>query len=215
MDEMLAFTADQVTRLSGLSARQLRDWEKTGFFTPQYGDEEPRRPYSRLFSFQDVVGLRTIALLRNCYHIPLQELKKVGRWLSEHHDSPWASLRFYVGGRRVYFDDPATGAHIATNPEGQVAFPIEMDKIAREVRDEIVHVRARPTDKIGQVTQKRNVAQNASVLAGTRVPTEAIWNFYRAGYDIDAIIREYPHITPDDVRAAIQHETQRQRERAG
>lgn len=215
MDEMLAFTADQVTRLTGLSERQLRDWEKTGFFNPQYGDEEPRRPYSRLFSFQDVVGLRTIALLRNRYHIPLQELKKVGRWLSEHHDTPWASLRFYVGGRRVYFDDPTTGARIATNPRGQVAFPIEMEKIAGEVRKEIVHVRARPTDKIGQVTHKRNVVQNASVLAGTRVPTEAIWNFYRAGYDVDAIIQEYPHITPDDVRAAIQHETQRQRERAG
>jgi uncharacterized protein (DUF433 family) len=50
---------------------------------------------------------------------------------------------------------------------------------------------------------------NAWVVAGTRIPTEAIWNFHAAGYDAEAIIREYPRLTPDDVRAAIDFESRR------
>ncbi len=209
MGEMLAFTADQVSRLTGLSERQLRYWDKSGFFNPEYGAEDRRRPYSRLYSFQYVVGLRTISTLLNHYHVPTHELRRVGAWLREHHDTPWASLRLYVGGRRVYFDDPATGARIATKPRGQMAFPIEMEKVASSVRDDIDRVRARPLEKVGHVANNRNIVQNAPVVAGTRIPTEAIWNFHQAGYDADAIIREYPQITSVDVHAAIDYETQR------
>jgi uncharacterized protein (DUF433 family) len=42
-------------------------------------------------------------------------------------------------------------------------------------------------------------------------PTEAIWNFHAEGYDTHAIIREYPRLAPEDVRAAIDFESRRQR----
>jgi uncharacterized protein (DUF433 family) len=58
------------------------------------------------------------------------------------------------------------------------------------------------------------VLNNTPVVAGTRVPTEAIWNFHEAGYDTDAIIREYPQITAADVRAAIMYEESRRPRRA-
>lgn len=47
MGEMLAFTADQVSRLTGLSERRLRYWDKTGFFNPEYGVWR-RRPSASL-----------------------------------------------------------------------------------------------------------------------------------------------------------------------
>lgn len=81
MAELLAFTADHVARLTGLSNRQLRYWDQTGFFAPTHLDEHHRRAFGRIYSFRDVVGLRAISILRKTHKIPLQELRRVGEWL--------------------------------------------------------------------------------------------------------------------------------------
>src|SRR5690606_6781969 len=108
MSELLGFTAEQASRIAGLSIRQLEYWDKTGFFSPSKVGTE-RRAYSPLYSFRDLVALRTIALLRNKHRIPLQQLRMVGAWLAEHHKPPWASLSLYAAGRDVFFEDPYTG----------------------------------------------------------------------------------------------------------
>jgi uncharacterized protein (DUF433 family) len=58
MSETLAFTAENVCKLTGLSARQLAYWDATDFFSPELLDEHRRRAFGRLYSFRDVVGLR-------------------------------------------------------------------------------------------------------------------------------------------------------------
>ena len=77
-----AFSEEQVERLTGLTKAQLRYWDKTGFFAPKFADENRRRAYSRLYSFKDVVALRTISILRNQHNVPLQHLRKVAEKLS-------------------------------------------------------------------------------------------------------------------------------------
>ena len=59
-----AFSAENVSRLTGLSMSQLIDWDRIGFFRPEHASENRREAYSRIYSFQDVVGLRTLAVLR-------------------------------------------------------------------------------------------------------------------------------------------------------
>jgi uncharacterized protein (DUF433 family) len=71
--------------------------------------------------------------------------------------------------------------------------------------------RQRSTDDHGRIAHRRQVARNAAVLAGTRIPTAAVWNLHRASYDTDAILREYPRLTPADVTAAINYEEDRRR----
>ena len=66
-DVIAALTADHVERLTGLSAGQLREWDKTGFFPPAYAFENRLSPYSRVYSFKDVVGLRTLSILRKTH----------------------------------------------------------------------------------------------------------------------------------------------------
>lgn len=214
MREPFGFTVEQVSRLTGLSERQLRYWDETGFFSPRYGGEE-RRLHDRLYDFRDVVGLRTVALLRKTHRVSLQELRKLEEWLRQHYDSPWSDLTFYVGGGRVYFDDPETGARIATQPRGQTAQPFEMLRIAREVQEGVEQLRRRTPDEIGKVMQRKYLAQNKPVLAGTRIPTTAIWDFHRAGYNTASIIEQYPQLTPDDIQEAISFEAERLRKRAG
>jgi uncharacterized protein (DUF433 family) len=226
LGEFWGFTAEQVCRLTGLSPSQLRRRDRDGFFAPQYADEDRRRPYSRVYSFRDLVGLRTLARLRNEYGIPRQELKRLGEWLARRHEAPWSRLRFYVGGKKVYFDDSESGGRIlareikrvwreAKHTSEQAAFPIEMRDIAEEMASKAQKLRERSDSEIGKITRHRYIVHNAPVIAGTRIPTSAIWNFHRAGYDEQAIIREYPRLTPEDIRAAIAFEEERHHKKAG
>jgi uncharacterized protein (DUF433 family) len=212
MGELLAFGIESTSRLTGLSVRQLRYWDQTGVFSPQFADEDRSLAHSRVYSFRDLVGLRTLAQLRE--RVSLQELRKLGAWLKERYETPWASLRFYVAGRKIFFDDPETGARLASSPRGQTALTIEMQPIAREMREAIARLRERQPDEIGRITRRRHVMGNAPVLAGTRIPTSAIWSFHQAGYDTAGIIEQYPRLTEDDIRAAIAHEEQRRQRRA-
>jgi uncharacterized protein (DUF433 family) len=153
--------------------------------------------------------LRALARLRLEHHVSLQELRNVGKWLGERFRDPWSSLTFYVANRHVYFDDPATGARAQARSPVQTAMPFEMIAIAREAASDVERLRHRGPEHIGHIVKNRNVAHNAWVLAGTRIPTAAVWDFHDAGYDVDAIVEQYPTLTPDDVRAAIEFEHER------
>ena len=73
---------EHVQKLTGLTKRQLRYWDETGFFKPSFVEENPRLPFSRFYSFKDVVALRTLQLLRVQNNVPLQHLRKVAEKLS-------------------------------------------------------------------------------------------------------------------------------------
>lgn len=207
-----AFTRQQVRNLTDLSDRQLSYWDNTDFFSPQFPGE-PGRPYDKLYSFRDLVGLRTIAILRG--RLPLQELRRVGAWLKERYESPWSTLTFYISGGRIYFDEPETGERIATRPRGQVAQPFEMERVAQEMNAAVNRLQERGADKIGRVEQQKYIAGNAPVLAGTRIPTRAIWEFHDAGYPPDKILQEYPQLTEQDIQQAISFEEKARLRRAG
>src|SRR5438445_302961 len=128
MAPLLAFTGHQVERLTGLSPRVLRYWEETEVFRASYIDDRPHRPYRRIYSFRDVVSLRTLALLRK--RVPLDELRRVGQYLSDRYEAPWAELRFGVIGRRVVFPDPATGEWVFARPANQKFFQVMVEEIA-------------------------------------------------------------------------------------
>lgn len=203
MSEILAFAPDHVCRLTGLSRRQLRYWDETAFFSPTVVTTG-RRAFGRVYSFRDVVGLRTISILRNEHRVPLQELRRVGSWLLKHSSFPWAALKLGLAGRAVVFVDPSTGATMEANDAGQTVLSVEL--IANDVRREAEKLRERTGDEIGKLSRNRFVVHNAWVVAGTRIPSRSIWRFHEAGYDVSKIVAEYPRLTRDDVRAAIEFE---------
>jgi uncharacterized protein (DUF433 family) len=209
--EILAFSADQVLRLTGLSATQLRYWDKTEFFHPEhaYG----ARAFGRVYSFRDVVALRVIAMLRKEHKLSLQVLRKVGRNLQRHHETPWAALSLYVLGKRVYFREPKSGAMVAAGDVPQLGIEIAMEVVARDVSREAAALRERKPEDFGRIARNRYVMHNSPVVAGTRVPTSAIWNMSQAHYTTAQIIREYPRLTPADIAEAISYETKRARPR--
>jgi uncharacterized protein (DUF433 family) len=208
MAELLAFTTEHVCRLTGLSVRQVRYWDNTGFFSPTLVDGV-RRAFSKIYSFRDVVGLRTIAILRNKHRVPLQELRRVGEWLHAHYQTPWSSLRFALSGEKVAFLEPGTGVAMEARDGKQTVFTIALEPIANEMQKEAERLRERQAAQIGQIVRNRYVVHNAWTLAGTRVTTEAVWNFHQAGYKPDEIIKEYPRLTKKDIQEAIRFEAKR------
>ncbi len=202
---LMFFGVDQAERLTGLSQHQLRYFDISGFFPPGFMADDPGRAYSRVYSFRDVVGLRAVAQMRNA-GVSLQELRKFGEWLHDNYQDPWATLPFFVVGKHVQFEDPATKNVIFSKPPGQIVMRFNMGDIAHDVDHVIEMLRKRAPEQIGHVTQSRHVMHNSPVLAGTRIPTAAIWDFNQAGYSVEAIIEQYPSLTCKDVEAAIKYE---------
>jgi uncharacterized protein (DUF433 family) len=194
-------SAEQVRRLTSLSSRQLAYWDQTGFFTPSYGGE-PGERFGRVYSFEDLVGLRVIAIMRA--HVPLQELRRVGAWLNSHRGS-WAGRTFWIRGKRVYWEDEA-GLRVGTRHPDQVEMPIAMDQVAEDMREAIARLRVRRPEHVGKVEQRRYTVGHEPVLAGTRIPTRTIWQLHNAGYDRESIQKEYPRLTGEDIDAALEWE---------
>lgn len=214
-DEVLAFSTEQASRLTRLSVRQLRYWDDTEFFSPEYAPGYRHGSFSRVYSFRDVVGLFVIGLLRKKYQIPLQELRRVGAYLHRYHMTPWSGLALFVTGETIVFRDPEAGAYVSTRPAGQTMLPIELEQIARTLREEAAELRHRRAEQIGKVERKRLVVHNMPVLAGTRIPTRAVWNLHQAGFSTERVIAEYPRLRAEDVSAAIAFERSRRRKKAG
>ena len=179
-------------------------WDKTGFFSPQYTSEDRRVPFSRIYSFKDVVGLRALAVLRKDHGISLQHLCKVAEALSEYDQSLWAEVKLYVLHKQVYFSAP--GRDTAVNIERQYAAVVWLKDILNDVAERARKIRERRPDQYGLNERRRYVVRNAWVISGTRIPTRSIKNFYDAGFSVENILKEYPTLTRQDVKAALGHE---------
>jgi uncharacterized protein (DUF433 family) len=198
-----AFTADQVVRLTGLSSAQLAYWDRTGFFQPRYASEDRHSPYSRIYSFKDVVGLRTLSILKGGHNVSLPHLREVAQKLSNYTKTPWSDLKLKVWKRKVQFDEPETGRTRGVVDGQYVLLPIidVMEDMKRRTQE----LNARDDSQIGQLERHRYVSHNSLVLAGTRIPVASIVRLAEDGYTPEQIMKEYPRLTKADVAAALRY----------
>ena len=195
---LAAFSVDHAARVTGLSKARLTRWDQLGFFSPEHADDNDRgNPYSRVYSFSDLVGLRTLAVLTDSHRIPIKELKKAAAKLEKMVDRPWSEIALAVLNKKVVFDLEGE----PRDTEGQLAGKhIALDTIASEVAARAQELRNRRTDMLGATERHRYVAHNALVLAGTRIPVVALHSFIDAGFSDDQILAEYPSLTKTDVQ---------------
>src|SRR4051812_8634910 len=153
-----AFSEEQVERMVGLSKGRLRYWARTGFFAPSFVEEDGRLPYSRFYSFKDIVALRTLEMLRVQNNVPLQHLRKVAETLSHLRDDLWTKTTLFVLDRKVAFINPET-----KRPQevvsGQYLLGIPLAKVIEDTTADIIKFRKRNEDTIGRVTQHRAVVR--------------------------------------------------------
>jgi uncharacterized protein (DUF433 family) len=201
MAEILsAFTADQAATLTGLSPGQLAAWDRDGFFEPSLAYEKRRSPYSRIYTFEDVVGLRTLAILRK--KVSLQHLKKAAKKLREHSGRPWTELTLYVLNREVHFRRPDSKS-VEGAVSGQMAIEIPLETVADDVRERADSLRHRSEQTVGQISQKKFVMGGVPTIAGTRITVANVQAFADAGYSVKQILEQYPQLKKQDIEAAL------------
>ena len=200
-----AFSAEQVKQLTGLSVSQLREWDNDRFFQPSLAIQNRRLPLSRIYSFEDVVGLRTLALLRKDHHISRQHLRRAADKLKEHSGKPWSTLTLYVLKGEVHFKNPQTG-QVEGAVTGQMAVPIPLSSIAEDMRMKAEQLRRRDPSTVGHIDQHRFTMRGTPVVAGTRIPVSTIKTFADSGYSVAQIIEQYPSLSPQDVEAALAYD---------
>jgi uncharacterized protein (DUF433 family) len=199
-----AFTEEQVHRLTGVSQWQLRSWARDNFFVPSLMSEEDcgDLPPLRMYSFRDLVCLKVINALRNDAKIPLQELHDVKDRLSHLGEDMWAKTTLYILRKKVVFDNPATGEkEEASSGQGVLQIPLKV--VTGQMEDAVRAMRQRDETLSGKIDKKRGMPH--PMIAGTRIPVKSIQAFSDAGYSIEAIKEQYPTLTEDDIRAAINY----------
>lgn len=200
-----AFTEEQVERLTGLTVHRLRYWDRTEFFCPEFGAENRRVAYSRVYSFMDIAALRVLAVLIHQHNVPVQHLRQVSARLGAMDNGAWARTTLYVFNRRVIFDDPEDGRQREV-VSGQYMIGIPLDTVVSDTRRDVRTLSVRSDYQLGKIEKHRRVSHNAAVVAGTRIPVHSIKAFADAGYSVDQIIKEYPSLTDADVRAALKYD---------
>lgn len=200
-----AFSADTVSRLTGISKRQLAYWDPD-FFPPSLGRHDVGRGKSRVYSFRDLVALRVLNALRNDARVPLPHLREVREKLLHLGEDMWGKTTLYVVNQRVAFVNPETDA-MEEVVSGQGLLQIPLAKVTGETRAAVKALFKRNPTTVGQVERKRNVVGNQPVIAGTRIPVSSIKAFAEAGYTPAQIRKEYPSLTDADIQAALAFDT--------
>lgn len=88
---------------------------------------------------------------------------------------------------------------------GQYLLGIPLKKVMDDTSADITVLTKRQKNQVGRVARNRGISRNAWVVSGTRIPVAAIKRLHEDGFDVDAIIEEYPDITKEDIDAALRH----------
>lgn len=203
MSVIRAFTLEQAANIAHISERRARYWAGENVLVPHVVYDITQSPHRYLYDFTDVVGLRTLGLLRDKYNLPLQQLRKAHVYLREHADRPWSELRFWVRGKQLLFSNPGSQEVVSATRPGQMAIAIEIEQVAQSVQDATHALRTRPPEDIGQTERHRNIQGNKMVVKGTRVPVSTIIELDEDGYTPEEVVRVLPALTVADVQAIL------------
>lgn len=198
-ETMAAFSVEHASRVTGISKIRLTRWDRKGFFSPEYADDTDRgHPYSRVYSFVDLVGLRTLAVLTDKYRISLDELRKTYPELAKRVAKPWSDTQLAVWKGKVIWNL----VDLPQDRHGQyLGHHIKLPSITSEVAKRSEEIRSREKGKIGKIERHKFIAHNVPVIAGTRIPVRAIASFIEDGFSDEEILEEYPSITKLDIAA--------------
>lgn len=203
MEDTLAVPDKQAAQLAGISMKQLRHWEKTDLVVPSIRQRISPRNTVRLYNYQDLVQLLVVAELRRRPEISLQHIRRLVSYLrTQNVEAPLRELKFATHGRDIYINYP-DGSWSGDPVPDQIIFrqAIALDSVVAKINK----ARDRDAGAAGHVTTRRGVHRSKPVFEGTRIPVATVQRYLEAGYDTDAIISEYPSLTPADVEAARHH----------
>jgi DNA-binding transcriptional MerR regulator len=204
-----AFSQDLVSRITGLSRRQLEYWDEIGVVRPSVAPREERGD-PRLYSFADLMRLSVAARMRDRDFLPGQIRDLVSQLEDEGFADPLLTVRF-VGdpqgtgerGGRVFIIRSDGQAPESARKPGQQAAPYENLDL-QDLRTGLVsRIDELTQRRPGKVVRLRSVQGSRPVLDGTRIPVAKVAKLSAGGWSNARIRQAFPRLTDADISAAL------------
>jgi len=132
------FTAQQACRLTSCTPHQLRYWDRVKLLQPSVQATGGRPGRRRLYSFRDLVALRVVrSLLDN--GMSVQRVRRAWDYLRRTADMDvhLSEVRLVTDGQSIFRIASDEEELIDALRQGQLAFFVAIDQIAREVEEDV------------------------------------------------------------------------------
>jgi DNA-binding transcriptional MerR regulator len=141
---MEAFNSKMVSRIVGVSLRQIQYWDEQGFIRPSVKLAEGRGT-KRLYSFSDLVQLKVVKNLTD-YGLSLQKIRRCLQYLKRSFpeaEQSLGSLRYLTDGEKLF---------VLTNDRNKIldvmdrqfVFSLGIGNLVRELSGEVRRIALRP-----------------------------------------------------------------------
>jgi len=132
------FSAQQASQLTGCTQHQLRYWDRVDLVRPSIQGTGGRPGVRRLYSFRDLVALRVVrSLLDN--GMSVQRVRRAWDYLRRNAemDSHLSEVKLVTDGNTIFRIASGDEELLDALREGQLAFFVAIDSIARSVEEDI------------------------------------------------------------------------------
>jgi DNA-binding transcriptional MerR regulator len=136
------YATRDVSRITGLTLRQLDYWDRTHFIKPTVCDAAGRGSM-RLYSFSDLVQLRVARGLIG-RGVTLQKVRKALHYLRKHMpdvSQPLSELQFLTDGETIFVLTRDREVIVDTLRSGQVVFAIALGDMVEGLKGEVISLR--------------------------------------------------------------------------
>jgi predicted RNase H-like HicB family nuclease len=133
------FNSKAVSKITGLSFRQIDYWDSTHFIKPSIS-EATGYGSVRLYSFNDLIQLRVAKTLMD-KGISLQKIRKAITYLKKNMaeiEKPPSEVRFLTDGETIFVLTKDKKEIIDTLKSGQLVFAIALGEIVEDLKGEII-----------------------------------------------------------------------------
>jgi DNA-binding transcriptional MerR regulator len=139
---MEGFTSHQASRLTGCTSRQLRYWDQVGLVKPSVQGTGGRPGVPRMYSFRDLVALKVVRSLLDG-GMSLQRIRRAWDFLNRRArlDDHLSEVKLVTDGVSIFKVARKQGEVLDALAEGQMAFFVAIDEIARSVDANVAQFR--------------------------------------------------------------------------
>lgn len=133
------FNSKAVSKITGLSFRQIDYWDRTHFIKPTVSEASGYGSV-RLYSFNDLVQLRVAKTLMD-KGISLQKIRRAINYLKKNMPEikkPLSELKFLTDGETIFVLTKNKKEIIDTLKSGQLVFSIALGEIVEGLKGEII-----------------------------------------------------------------------------
>lgn len=133
------FNSKTVSKITGLSFRQVDYWDRTHFIKPSISEASGYGSV-RLYSFHDLIQLKVAKTLMD-KGVSLQKIRKAINYLKKNMpeiEKPLAELKFLTDGDTIFVLTKDRKKIIDTLKSGQLVFSLALGEMVEELKGEIM-----------------------------------------------------------------------------